>query len=303
MEKKTKPVFYMLLFSGALLLIFLILQPLQVYFFRHEIPVIFPQGWIALEERNLLLFIQALMLLVIVPVFVLTFIFSWRYRADNKKATYDPDLVDHKIAEIIWWGFPLILVTIIGIVTYYKTHELDPYRPIESDQKPLVIQAVALQWKWLFIYPEEKIATVNYVEIPRNRPVRFLITADAPMNSLWIPSLGGQIYAMPGMQTELNLIANGLGEFRGSSANISGEGFASMWFMTKASEEKEFDEWVNQAQKASDALNFKRYEELAAPSQHEPVKLFRLDDQALFHQIIMKYMEPEKVTNTPLSSK
>lgn len=295
MEKKTKPVFYMLLFSGALLLLFLLLQPLQVYLFRHEIPVIFPAGWIAVEERNLLLFIQALMLIVIVPVFILTFIFSWHYRADNKKATYDPDLVDHKIAEIIWWGLPLILVIIIGTVTYYKTHELDPYRPIVSDQKPLVIEAVALQWKWLFIYPEEKIATINYVEIPKDRPVRFVITADAPMNSLWIPALGGQIYAMPGMQTELNLIANGLGEFRGSSANISGEGFASMWFMTKSSEEKEFNEWVSKAQNASDALNFKRYEELAAPTQHEPVKIFRLEDHELFHQIIMKYMEPQHV--------
>lgn len=297
MEKKTKPVFYMLLFSGALLLIFLLLQPVELYLFQHEIPVIFPHGIIAIQERNLLLFIQALMLLVIIPVFILTFIFSWHYRADNKKATYDPDLVDHKIAEIIWWGLPLIIVIIIGTVTYYKTHALDPYRAIASDKKPLVIEAVALQWKWLFIYPEEKIATINYVEIPLDRPVRFLITADAPMNSLWIPALGGQIYAMPGMQTELNLIADRLGEFRGSSANISGEGFASMWFMTKASEEKVFDEWVRQVQSSSDTLNFKRYEELAAPTQHEPVKLFRLEDQTLFHQIIMKYMEPEKVAD------
>ncbi|MFV0341167.1 MAG: cytochrome ubiquinol oxidase subunit II, partial [Parachlamydiaceae bacterium] len=207
MNKKTKPVFYMLVISGLLLLAVLVMQPVQLYLFGKSIPLIFPNGWVAFEERNLLFFIQALMLIVMIPVFVFTFIFSWHYRADNPKATYDPDLVDHKLAEVVWWGVPFLLVVIISIVTFYKTHELDPYKPLQSDVKPLTVQVVALQWKWLFIYPEERIAAINTLVIPEKRPIRFLITSDAPMNSFWIPDLGGQIYAMPGMQTELNIVA------------------------------------------------------------------------------------------------
>lgn len=289
MNKTSKPVFYMLVLSGLLLLFFLLLQPLQLYIFGESIPLIFPSGKIAFEQRNLLFFIQALMLLVMIPVFVLTFIFSWHYRADNPKAKYDPDLVDHKIAEIVWWGVPLVLVAIIGVVTWYKTHELDPYKPIESDKKPLVVQVVALQWKWLFIYPEEKIATVNTLVIPEKRPIHFLITADAPMNSFWIPDLGGQIYAMAAMQTELYLIADETGEFRGSSANISGEGFAGMYFTTKAVDEKSFESWVKSVQAETKGLDWTSYEELAAPSQNDPVSQLRLDDGQLFHQIMMKY--------------
>ena len=137
------------------------MQPLEVVVFMKKIPVLFPEGMIAIKERNLLFFIQALMLLVIVPVYILTFIFSWWYRADNEKSTYDPHLVDHKVAEVIWWGLPFVMLSIVAVVTWFKTYELDPYRPIPSEKKPLTIEAVALDWKWLFIYPEEKIATVN----------------------------------------------------------------------------------------------------------------------------------------------
>lgn len=287
MNKKTKPVFYMLVISGLLLLFFLLLQPLELYLFGESIPLIFPSGSIAIEQRNLLFFIQALMLLVMIPVFVFTFIFSWRYRADNPKATYDPDLVDHKIAEIVWWGVPIVLVAVIGVVTWYKTYELDPYKPIESEKTPLVIQVVALQWKWLFIYPEEKIATVNYLVIPEKRPIHFLITADAPMNSFWIPDLGGQIYAMPAMQTQLYLIADKTGEFRGSSANISGEGFAGMYFTTKAVDEEAFTKWAKSQQ--DEPLNKLTYDKLAEPSKNHPVSSYRLDESQLFQQIMMKY--------------
>lgn len=290
MNKKTKPVFYMLVISGLLLLAVLVMQPVQLYLFGKSIPLIFPNGWVAFEERNLLFFIQALMLIVMIPVFVFTFIFSWHYRADNPKATYDPDLVDHKLAEVVWWGVPFLLVVIISIVTFYKTHELDPYKPLQSDVKPLTVQVVALQWKWLFIYPEERIAAINTLVIPEKRPIRFLITSDAPMNSFWIPDLGGQIYAMPGMQTELNLVANEPGEFRGSSANISGEGFAEMYFITKAESPSDFDNWVKSAQNSPKQLDLKAYKELAAPSRNNTVALFRLQDEALFKQIVMKYM-------------
>lgn len=293
MTKKTKPVFYMLLFTGFIFALSLIMQPLQVYFLQEDIPFLFPSGIIAVEQRDLLFILQILMLLVILPVYVLTFIFSWRYRADNTKATYDPDLVDHKIAEIIWWGLPLVMVIIAGTITWIKTHELDPYKPIISDKKALKIEVVALQWKWLFIYPEENIAAVNDLHIPVGTPIHFEITADAPMNSLWIPNLGGQIYAMAGMRTELNLIANEGGEFRGSSANISGEGFAGMHFITKAESEKDFQTWVKSVKDGKNELDFDSYKELAAPSQNVPPETYRLKDDKLFDQVVMKYTRPE----------
>lgn len=284
----------MLLFTGLILLAILLMQPLQVYFFSPDIAVLFPKGIIAIKERDLLFFIQALMLLVIIPVYILTFIFSWKYRADNKKATYDPDLIDHRGAEVVWWGLPLIMVLIVGGITWVKTYELDPYKPIISDKKTLTIDVVALQWKWLFIYPEEGIATVNYLQIPKGTPVRFNITADAPMNSFWIPDLGGQIYAMPGMRTELNLMADEVGEFRGSSANISGEGFAGMHFITKASTEENYLAWVHSVKQSTKSLNWKEYQILAVPSQNNSVGLYQLTDKTIFMQIIMKYMAPPK---------
>lgn len=282
----------MLLFTGLILLGILLMQPLEIYFLKEKIDVLFPNGAIALEQRNLLFVIQALMLLIIIPVYILTFIFSWRYRAGNKKAVYDPDLVDHKIAEIIWWGLPLVMVIIIGWLTWVKTHELDPYSPIASDKKPLKIEAIALQWKWLFLYPEQKIATVNYLQIPKDTPLHFEITADAPMNSLWIPDLGGQIYAMPGMNTQLYLIADQEGEFTGSSANISGKGFADMHFPVKATTEEEFQQWVSAAKNSTSSLSWEGYQKLAEPSEKNPITLYKLEDEKLFDQIMMKFMQP-----------
>lgn len=291
MYKTKKPVLFMLLFSGAVLLWTLLMQPLEVYHFQDYIDVLFPEGQIALEQRNLLLIIQALMLFVIVPVYVLTFFFSWEYRADNPKGLYDPDLTDNVIAEYVWWGLPLVFTLAVGALTWVKTFELDPYRPIASDKKPITIQVVALQWKWLFLYPEEKIATVNFVQFPKDTPIRFELTSDAPMNSFWIPKLAGQIYAMPNMRTELNLIANAVGDFRGCSANLSGEGFAGMTFTARASTDEEYQKWVDSAKKVEKLLNFKEYPPLSAASKNNPVETFRLEGD-LFMQIMDKYRHP-----------
>lgn len=292
--KKVKPtLFFMLLFSGIILFLILILQPIEVLRFQNFIAVLFPKGIIASQELDLLLIIQALMLLVIIPVYVLTFIFSWKYRADHPKEKYDPDLVDHKLAEIIWWGIPCVLTLIIGALMWVKTYELDPYKPIKSDKKTLTIQVVALQWKWLFIYPQEKIASVNFLQFPKDVPLHFEITADAPMNSFWIPDLGGQIYAMPNMKTELYLIANSKGDFRGSSANISGEGFAGMHFIARASSEKEYQQWLTLAKSSTGVLNWEAYSKLAAPSQNNPVELYQLKDERIFNRVLMKFMHPQ----------
>lgn len=288
----TKAVLFMLFFAGLLLFLFLIMQPLQVLQFRQYIDILFPSGIIGLDERNLLFIIQALMLLIVIPVYILTFIFSWKYRADNPKGKYEPDLVDNTLAEVIWWGLPLVMTIAVSILTWIKTEQLDPFKPIQSPNKTLTVQAVALQWKWLFIYPEEKIAVVNFLQIPEQTPIHFEITADAPMNSLWIPKLGGQIYAMPKMKTELNLIANETGDFRGSSANLSGEGFAGMHFITRATTQKEYLTWLESAKDASQVLDIKEYEKLAAPSQNNAVAIYKLGDDALFEHILMKFMHP-----------
>ena len=294
MKMGKKPVLYMLVFSGVILLLILIMQPLQILHFREKIAVLFPKGIIALEERNLLFIIQALMLLIIIPVFILTYIFSWIYRADNPKGKYDPDLVDNRIAEYIWWGIPCIMVLIVSVLTAIKTYQLDPFKSIESKNEEMRIQVIALQWKWLFIYPEEGIATVNFVNFPKDTPVRFEITADAPMNSFWIPHLGGQIYAMPKMKTILNLIGNEVGDFRGSSANISGEGFAGMTFTARVSSEEDYLQWVESAKQASNTLTLKDYNQLASPSLNNPVEIFQLRDQSLFDTILNKHMHPKK---------
>lgn len=285
----------MLLFSGLILLGILVLQPLEIFQFREKIAMLFPKGKIALEERNLLFIVQGIMLLVIIPVYILTFVFSWIYRAQNPKGKYDPDLIDNRLAEYIWWGVPTVFTIIICILTWIKTHELDPFKPIASDKKTMTIQVVALQWKWLFLYPEEKIASVNFAQFPANTPIDFEITADAPMNSFWIPDLGGQIYAMPKMKTRLHLIADQTGDFRGSSANLSGEGFSGMHFIARASSEEEYRTWLQSAA-LERVLDSDEYERLALPSVDNPVEMYQLGDAALFDQILNKYMNPRPVS-------
>lgn len=298
MKMRSKSVLFMLLFAGIVLFIFLIMQPAEIAYTLkkgYEVAVLMPKGIIALKERNLLLFIQIIMLFVIIPVYIFTFIFSWKYRAHNLKAKYDPEFSHSTLAEILWWGIPFVFTMIIVIVTWIETVRLDPFRPLNSDKKPLTIQVVALQWRWLFIYPEEKIATINFFQIPEKVPVHFEITADAPMNSFWIPQLGGQIYAMPKMKTELHLIADKKGDFRGSSANLSGDGFARMHFIAKASSEKDYEEWIKSIKNQNDSeLNLEKYNELALPSENSSVSFYNLKDDDLFDKILMKYMHPPK---------
>lgn len=285
---------HMLIFSAIILFIVLLMQPISILHFREQLSLLFPQGIIALEQRNLLFIIQAIMLLIIIPVYVLTFIFSWRYNVYHPKSKYEPDLIDNRVAEYIWWGIPCVLTAIVAYLTWHATYQLDPFKPIQSDKKPITIQVVALQWKWLFIYPEEQVASVNFLQFPEKVPIHFEITADAPMNSFWIPDLGGQIYAMPKMKSELYLMADKAGDFRGSSANLSGEGFAGMHFIARASSEEEYKQWLQKVRQATNSLGRSEYNKLAEPGANHPPELFQLKDPSLFEQILMKYMLPQK---------
>jgi len=257
-----------------------------------DFAVLNPKGVIGAQQKDLIIISSWLMLVVVIPVLILTFVIAWRYREGNEKSKYAPNWDFNLLAESIWWGVPCVIVFALSVIVWRSSHELDPFKPIDKDVKPLTIQAVALQWKWLFIYPEQGIATVNYVQFPEKTPLLFEITADAPMNSFWIPQLGGQIYAMPGMRTKLYLIADEKGTFRGSSANLSGKGFSGMNFMAVATSQSDFEEWVQSIQGASEGLNWRVYSELTEPSEDNLPAFYTLEKKDLYDHILMKYGMP-----------
>jgi cytochrome o ubiquinol oxidase subunit 2 len=283
MRKSIKYVLYGLLSVGVIIAILL-------YLFHIDIAVLEPAGMIGQKQSRLFWIATWLMLIVIIPVLVLTPFIYWKYREGNTNAKYAPDWDKSHLVEAIWWGVPCVIIVILSVITWQSCHELDPFRPIASDRKPLHVQVVALQWKWLFIYPEEEIATVNYLEIPEGRPIVFEITADAPMNSFWIPKLGGQIYAMAGMKTKLHLVANQPGQFFGCSANLSGEGFSGMMFPVVVTSEEGFDTWVSRTAGSSDRLTIDAYETLREPSSYNPEAFYVLGAPDLFEYIVMKPM-------------
>lgn len=191
-----------------------------------------------------------------------------------------------------WWIAPTVLIIIFSVVTWETAHALDPYRPLSSSHKPITIQVVALDWKWLFIYPNEKIATVNIVEFPVNTPVNFQLTADAPMNSFWIPSLGGQIYAMAGMVTQLHLSASTIGEFPGRAAEINGKGFSDMNFIAKSVDQRDFNTWVHTVQTTGKPLSLSSYNLLAKPATFTKAAYYTYADSHLFSEIVAKFVAP-----------
>ena len=200
-----------------------------------------PQGPVAQHELRLLIFAILLMLIAVIPVIFLTFWFAWRYRDSATKSKYRPEWSHSTALEVVWWGIPFVIILTLAIVTRVTTHSLSPCKALQSDKKPVEIEVVALDWKWMFIYPQYDIATVNYIEIPTDRPVNFRITSAAPMNSFFIPQLAGQIYAMTGMITKLHLIAENPGKYRGFSANYTGTGFAHMQFYAHVTSQGDFD--------------------------------------------------------------
>lgn len=265
------------------------------YLHRFEIPVLSPHGSIALQERGIIGITVLMAGIVVVPVFVLLFLFAWKYRADNPKARrhHEPNWDhDNSFVEFLWWLVPTIIIIFLSVIAWQSSHALDPYKPLHSDAAPVTIQVIALDWKWLFIYPDQGIATVNMLEIPENTPIHFEITSDAPMNSFWIPSLGGQIMAMPGMTNQLNLMANGTGTFQGESANISGKGFAGMTFPTKSVSKDEFDAWVEAVRQHSAPLTRASYAQLAMPSEYVPFISYAPVDPQLYTTVIMSYLTP-----------
>lgn len=276
----------------------LIVALLGLQFGRVDMPVLEPAGPIAAGQRQLLITAFLLMLIVVVPVFGMVFAFAWRYRESNKKATYRPNWDRNPWAEAVWWLIPAALIAVLAVMTWQGTFKYDPHKPLAARSDTLTIQVVALDWRWLFIYPDQKIASINEVRFPVNKALQFDVTADAPMNSFWIPQLGGQIYAMPGMGTRLHLKADRTGSYYGSSANISGKGFADMNFQAMAVSDEAFNAWVHRAQKQP-PLTMKTYSQLARQSSDTGVYTFGKPDNNLYDTIIGKYMGVDHSKHTP----
>ncbi|GAB2578494.1 ubiquinol oxidase subunit II [Dyella jejuensis] len=255
-----------------------------------NLEVLSPKGDVGMQEKSLILVALGLMLLVVIPVIVMTVVFAWRYRASNAKATYVPKWSHSTAIEAVVWTIPCIIIAILGAITWRTSHTLDPYKPLDSKVKPLVIQAVSLDWKWLFIYPQYGVASVNEIAFPTDVPVKFEITSDSVMNAFFIPQLGSQIYAMAGMETQLNLIANEPGTFAGLSSNYSGAGFSDMHFDAVATSQQGFAAWIKQARASSTSLDAQSYHALAQPSEKSPVSYYATVTPGLFTTIIHQYM-------------
>lgn len=247
------------------------------------------EGTVAVVERDLLLTATGLMLIIIVPVIFLTLFFAWRYRASNSDATYSPDWEKSSKLEVIIWGIPAIMILVLGTMVWKSTHRLDPYRPIQSEMPATRIQAVAYDWKWLFIYPDLGIATVDEMAFPMDRPISFELTSEVALNSFMIPELGGQIYAMAGMETKLNLWADQAGTFQGRNMQYTGDGFSEQTFDALSMDAEDFETWVTKVRAAPQGFTGTSREALKKPTTSGPVMYFNSVEPDLFETILSSY--------------
>ena len=273
-----------------------LLFALAVFLTGCNTAILNPKGQIGHDEKTLLITATVLMLLVVVPVIIMTLTFAWKYRASNTKARYEPNWSHSTAIEVVVWSIPCMIVLVLAVLTWRSSHALDPYRPIESDVKPVVIEAISLDWKWLFIYPEEKIAVVNEIKFPVDTPLNFKLTSDTVMNAFFIPHLGSMIYSMAAMETKLHLIANETGEFPGMSSHYSGAGFAKMHFTAHSVTPDEYQQWLGQVRAGQASLDKETFNALGAErnSDWHPVTYYGRVEDGLFDWIIAKHMGDNK---------
>ena len=266
--------------------------------------VLNPAGDVAAQQGQLVVTATLLMLIIIVPVILLTLAFAWKYRQGNADAEYDPDWHHSTTLELVIWTVPLMIIIALGALTWIGTHKLDPYRPLDridanrpvaANVKPLEVQVVAMDWKWLFFYPEQGIATVNELAAPVDRPILFKLTAASTMNAFYVPDLAGMIYAMPGMQTELNAVINQPGVFHGMASHYSGYGFSGMTFKFHGLAQADFDQWVQRAKAEGQPLTSAAYLQLAKPSERDPVQRFASVEAGLYDKVLNRCVEAGKM--------
>lgn len=255
-----------------------------------DVALMNPKGMVAIEQHRLLVYVTAVLLLIGIPSLLFFYYFAWRYRETNSRAVYSPNERHGLKLEVLIWTVPIIFALMVSVLLWPATYRLQPKNTLASSKPTMTIQVVALQWKWLFIYPEQGIATVNYVQIPVDTPVRFELTADeAPMSSFWVPHLGGQLYAMTGHVNPLNLMADETGDYPGSSAEINGTGFAGMKFTVRASSQVDYDTWVQSVRQSGMQLDEVQYSKLVEPSKNNPAAVYARVNQDLYDTILVKY--------------
>ena len=248
--------------------------------------VLDPQGPIAAAQRLILLNSTGIMLAIVIPTILATLGTAFWFRASNTRARYLPDFGYSGRLELLVWSIPIMTVILVGGVTWISSYDLDPPKPIASTEKPVRVQVVALDWKWLFIYPDHGIAAVNQLTIPAGTPIRFELTSSGVMNSFFVPQLGGQIYTMAGMVTRLYLKADQPGTFRGMSSNYSGAGFSDMVFNVNAVPADKFAQWVAATRTTGPTLDAQSYAELSKPSQAVAPFTYRAVAPDLFNGIV-----------------
>ena len=251
-----------------------------------------PEGIVSAEEKKIFFDSLALMLIVVIPVFIMSFTFILHYRTGKSTSDYRPNWGHSVLLEAIWWGIPCAIILVLGIMTWVMTHKLDPYRRIDVPGKPLLVQVVALPWKWLFIYPEQNIATINHLEIAKGQQIEFWLTNDnVPMSAFFVPQLGSQIYTMAGMRTRLHFVASKDGTYMGLDSQFNGDGFSDMRFAVKVVEPNKLRDWFRRVKRSKQSLTLPVYEKLIQPSVNESVHFYSAVIPRLFPKIIMKYKQ------------
>lgn len=281
---QSKPVWLVLLgLIGLGLLVAALLRGRDVILFN-------PKGLIAGEQHRLMIVSILIMLGIAVPTLALLYFFAWRYREGGAGATVNHRSSNSKTVTLLFWALPTIVVLTLAALMLPATQKLDPKKLIQAKNEPLTVQVVALRWKWLFIYPKQNIATINFIQIPVGTPVQFELTADeAPMNSFWIPHLGGQLYAMAGHQNRLVLMAETPGDYTGSAAEINGAGFAGMRFIARAGSKDAFEKWVQQVKRSYGVIDGAEYNKLLTPSQNNQATFYSGIQAGLYDTILLKY--------------
>jgi cytochrome o ubiquinol oxidase subunit 2 len=254
--------------------------------------VLDPQGFIGLSEKTILVDSLAIMLAIVLPTIAATLVFAWWFRASNTRAAYLPDFEYSGRIELIVWSIPLLTVILLGGVAWIGSHDLDPAKPLPSSTPALDVQVVSLDWKWLFIYPNQRVASVNQLVIPAGAPIHFSLTSASVMNAFFIPQLGSMIYTMYGMTTQLNLQADAPGTFHGLSSHFSGDGFSDMHFDVQAMPPDQFAAWIEAARKAPPTLDAASYAALEKPSTSPRPFTFGSVDPALFQNIVTQQLPP-----------
>ena len=268
-----------------------------------------PAGDVAHQQSDMMIVTTAIIALIVVPVLVAIGIIAWRYRASNKQAHYDAHWDHSPSLELLVWAAPLVIIIAVGAISWIGTHQLDPYRPLDrvapgqpvpADVKPLEVDVVSLRWKWLFLYPQYGIATVNELAAPVDRPIKFKLTGDTMMDSFFVPALVGQVYTMPGMQTILHGVINKPGVYRGFSANYSGTGFTDMRFKFHGLSAQDFDAWVDKVRAAGGDLDLAAYDTLREPGRAAPVQYYAKFEADLFDRVLNMCVRPGEICKSQM---